>query len=326
MKTVVVLGLKNSGSGCIHDYLSNRSDFLSPFGSSEFKLCSDPMGVHNIYINCYKNFSFFNPSNSINEFIKYVERYQNYIVYPTRGNGKKLFKSQFLEICMKYIDRITKVLYFGNPEFSNFKINKLTNVYLKFKRTKSHFYPIRIPVNEKIFLKESQLFIQQIILRNLRKKKFGNKQNIVLNQASNLFDPVKSSQYFENSKIIIVTRDPRDIFSSMKTRHSKGSPSYDVNLFCEWFLSCFNRLNFKKTIKNKKVLVVKFEDFVNNFNKENKKICNFLNIKKNYKLRKNSEILFDLEKSKKNLYKSKKFLTNYEYNLIEKKLKKYLHW
>ena len=112
------------------------------------------------------NFSFFNPSNSINEFIKYVERYQNYIVYPTRGNGKKLFKSQFLEICMKYIDRITKVLYFGNPEFSNFKINKLTNVYLKFKRTKSHFYPIRIPVNEKIFLKESQLFIQQIILRN----------------------------------------------------------------------------------------------------------------------------------------------------------------
>ena len=52
----------------------------------------------------------------------------------------------------------------------------------------------------------------------------------------------------KNSKIIIVTRDPRDIFSSMKTRQSKGSPSYDVNLFCEWFLSCFNRLNFKKTI------------------------------------------------------------------------------
>ena len=112
----------------------------------------------------------------------------------------------------------------------------------------------------------------------------------------------------------------------MKTRQSKGSPSYDVNLFCEWFLGCFNRLNFKKTIKNKKVLVVKFEDFVNDFNKENKKICNFLNIKKNYKLRKNSEILFNLEKSKKNLYKSKKFLTNYEYKLIEKKLKKYLHW
>jgi hypothetical protein len=326
MKTVIVLGLKNSGSGCIYDYLSSRSDFLSPFGSSEFKLCSDPMGIHNIYINSYKNFSFFNPSNSMYDFIKYVEKYQNYIVYPTWGNGKKLFKNPFLEISKKYIDRITKVLYFGNPEFSNFKINKLTNIYLKFKKTKSRFYPIRIPVSEKIFLKESKLFIKQIILRNLGKKKVNNKQNIVLNQASNLFDPIYSSQYFENSKIIIVTRDPRDIFSSMKMRESKGSPSYDVNLFCNWFLNCFNNLNFKKTIKNKKVLIVKFEDFVNDFNNQNKKICNFLNIKKNYKLRKNSEILFNLEESKKNLYKSKKFLKNYEYKLIEKKLKKYLHW
>jgi len=326
MKTVVVLGLMNSGSGCIYDYLSSRADFLSPFATSEFKLCSDPMGLHNIYNNSYKNFSFFNPSNSMNDFLDYVQKYQNYIIHPTLGSSKRLFKNQFLELSKKYIDRITKVLYFGNPEFSNFKINKLDNFYLKLKKKKSHFYPIRIPVNENVFLKESRLYIKQIILRNLGKKKIDKKKNIVLNQASNLFDPVSSSQYFENSKIIIVTRDPRDIFSSMKTRRSKGSPSYNVNLFCDWFLSCFNHFNFKKTIKNKKVLIIKFENFVNNFDKQNKNICKFLNIKENYKLKNNSEILFNLKKSKINLHKSKKNLTNYEYKLIEKKLKKYLHW
>ena len=326
MKTVIVLGLKNSGSGCVHDYLSNRTDFLSPFGSSEFKLCSDPAGLHNVYVNCFKNFSFFNPSNSISDFLDYIEKYQNYIVYPTFGNGKKLFKKEILSVSKKFIQKITEVLYFGNPEFSNFKINTFKNFYLRFKKKKTHFYPLRIPVNENKFLKESRYYINQIILRNLNIKKISKNQNIVLNQSSNIFDPLKSSQYFEKTKTIIVTRDPRDIFSSMKMRKSKGAPSYDVNLFCNWFLSCFDSINFKKSIKNKDILIVKFENFLQNFEKENKKICKFLSINKNFKLKKNPEIKFNLERSKNNIFKSKKNLSKFEYDLISKRLKKYLHW
>ena len=96
-----------------------------------------------------------------------------------------------------------------------------------------------MPVNEKKFIKESRLFIKKIILNNLNKKTIHKNQNIVLNQASNIFDPINSSQYFYNRKVIIVTRDPRDIFSSMKTRKSKGPPSYDVHLFLKWFKKGF---------------------------------------------------------------------------------------
>ncbi len=325
MKTVIVLGIKNSGSGCIYDYLSCRKDFLSPFGSSEFHLCSDPMGIHNIYINCFENFSFFNPSNSMNDFLKYVESYQDFIVYPKWGEGSRLFKNKFLDSSKEYIDKITKVLYYGNPEFSNFKINKIDDFYLRLKKKKSNFYPIRIPTDKTVFLKESRIFVKKVIEKNLNKKIKKN-QNVVLNQASNIFDPVRSSQYFENSKIIIVTRDPRDIFSSMKTRESKGAPSYDVRLFCDWFLECFNNLTFKKKLKNKKILNIKFENFVREFEKQNKILCKFLNIKEKYRFKKNCGIVFDINKSKKNIYKSKQFLTKYEYNLIESKLRKYLHW
>ena len=52
-KTVIVLGTWSSGSGAISDYLSSRSDFLNPFGTNEFKLISDPMGLHHLYTNCY---------------------------------------------------------------------------------------------------------------------------------------------------------------------------------------------------------------------------------------------------------------------------------
>ena len=110
MKTVIILGLKNSGSGCVHDYLSNRVDFISPFGNNEFKLCSDPMGIHNIYINCYKNFSFFNPSNSMNDFLDYIKNWILYLSYIRKW--KKTFKKEILTLSKKYINKITKVLYY----------------------------------------------------------------------------------------------------------------------------------------------------------------------------------------------------------------------
>ena len=325
MKTVVVLGIKNSGSGCIYDYLSSRNDFLSPFGSSEFHLCSDPMGIHNIYVNCYENFSFFNPSNSMSDFLEYVKKYQDHVVYPKLGQETRLFKTRFFDLSKEFIEKITKVIYYGNPEFSNFKISRIKDYYLRLKKKKKKFYPIRIPVDQKIFLKESQIFVKKIMQENLQEK-IKNNQNVVLNQASNIFNPIKSSQYFENTKLIIVTRDPRDIFSSMKTRESKGAPSYDVNLFCDWFLNCFDNFTFKNRLKNNKIFNIKFENFVEDFEKQNTKLCKFLNIKKNYKVKKNYEFTFDLNKSKKNIYKSKTFLTKYEYNLIKKKLNKYLHW
>ena len=63
-----------------------------------------------------------------------------------------------------------------------------------------------------------------------------------------------------------------------------------------------------------------------NFEKENKKICKFLSINKNFKLKKNQEIKFNLERSKNNIFKYKKNLYKFEYDLISKRLKKYLHW
>lgn len=326
MKTIIVLGLMNSGSGAVHDYLSSRSDFESPFGTNEFKLCVDPMGLDNLYVNCYKNFSFFNPSNAINDFLDYVEKLQNYVVYESYGKAKKLFNQKLETPSLEFVNKITEILYYGNPEFSNFKISNVKSLYLKFKKKRYNFFKVRIPVKEKFFLKESKKYIEKIILNNINKKKLHPNKNIVLNQAANIFNPIQSSQYFEKRKIVIVTRDPRDMFSSMKKRKSKGPPSYNVKLFIKWYKKCFDNISFKKKLNNKLILLVKYEDFINNFNKENKKICKFLSISSNYKLKKNFYPKFNLEDSRKNLYKSKKFLSNHENLLIKKHLGKFLQW
>ena len=326
MKTTIVLGLMNSGSGAVHDYLSSRKDFYSPFGTSEFKLCTDPMGLENVYVNCYENFSFFNPSNSIDEFIKYIKKIQNYIVYETYGKGKKLFRQNLDKSTNEFVTKITDIYYYGNPEFSNFKISNFESLYLKLIKKRYNFFKVRIPVKKEIFINESIKYIEKIILYNLNKKKISSNSNVVLNQAANIFNPIRSSQYFKNRKIIIVTRDPRDMFSSMKKRKSKGTPSYDVKLFIKWYKKCFDNIAFKKVIKNKLILNIKYESFINNFEQENRKICKFLNVNTNFKLKKNFHPKFNLIDSKKNLYKSKIFLTDSENLLITKYLSKYLQW
>ncbi len=326
MKTTIVLGLMASGSGVVHDYLSSREDFLSPFGVNEFKLCSDPLGLHNLYLNCYKNFSFFNPSNAFHDFLNYTKKIQDYDVYEKHGIPKKLYKKNFNLLSKNFIDKITEVSYNANPEFSNFKINTFQSYYLKFKKKRYDFFNVRLPVDEDKFLYEARLYIQKIIINNLNLKKIKKNSNLVLNQAGNIFDPISSTQYFQNRKIVIVKRDPRDMFASMKHRRTKGAPHKDVMTFIDWYIKCFSDKNFKKKLKHKLIYVVELEKFLNYFDKENKKLCKFLGIKSEFNYKKNLSTKFDINFSRKNLYKSKKNLTKYEYNLISTKLKKFLQW
>ena len=80
--------------------------------------------------------------------------------------------------------------------------------------------------------------------------------------------------------------------------------------------------DYRNTINSKykaSVLEVKFEDFVENFDKEQRKILKFIGGKK-------ISNKFNVDKSKYNAFKAKVQLSGFEKNFIQKKLKKYLQW
>ena len=322
MKYIIVLGIQNSGSGAIHDYLASRDDCESPFGSSEFKLCNDPMGLHNLYLNFYKNYSFQSSSNASFDFLNYTNRIQNYIVYSSKGVKKKLYNDNFYNLSINFIEKVTKLKFYGRPEFSNFKISKFNSFLLKFKKERYSFFPIIVPVKKEKFIEEARQYINKIIENNL-KKKLNKKSKIILNQTINIFDPIESSKYFKTKKIIYVTRDPRDMFSSMKYNKAGAGPWMNVDFFIEWYKYYFDNLEFKKRLKEKNILHVKFEDFVINFPKENGRICKFLEINLKFKFKKENNF-FDLKVSKKNLTKYENYLSKNENNKIKNKLKKFL--
>jgi len=331
-KTIIVLGTWSSGSGAVSDYLSSRKDFISPFGANEFKIVSDPMGLHHLFKNFYSTKSLLYPTFAFENFEKYISKLEKYKVFTSPGVREKLYNQKLIDNTRSFLKKITKLTYYGFPHYKAVTIGFDKKISIRLRRIFSNtnvyhtqkLFPIILPVNKKKFLKEAKKYISNVLKSNC-KFRFRN-ENLVLNNGADILDPIGSSKYYKNPKIICVLRDPRDIFCGMKMRQANSTPSYDVKLFIKWYKHHFTNYKFQKILKDKRILVVKFENFALNFKKENKRICRFLNIKEKNNFKKNSLNIFDIKFSRSNVYKSKKFLSKSEYQLIKKQLKNYLQW
>ena len=196
---------------------------------------------------------------------------------------------------------IKKIIFYLKYKFLNKKVNSIK------------LYKILLPVDEKNFLNETIKFIYKLCKKN----SYTNK-NIILDQSASYWNPERYLKYFKNLKIIIVNRDPRSIYYSMKSRNSKAYPSTNVVTFVKWYK--YVRNNQSAIKKNKNIYIIQYENFLKNYEQESKKINNFLGI--------SNKIIseFKLEHSKKNIYKAKDQLTKKDQIYIKKNLSKYINW
>ena len=328
IKTVIVASPGNSGAGAIHDYLLSRQDFLSPFFSQEFRFINDPQGLYSLYHNLYKNFNVNNAAFFFDEFKNYSHNLTKLNSSQLDDSGaliksrpRKIYTKSFLNNVEKFLENVTEVKYNALPQFKKIDLN----IYEKFKYfvklkvfKKSindlNLFEMRIPKDEKFFVKEAKDLIKKIFNENINKKN----KNIILNQCVNFWKPSSSSIFFDNAKIILVTRDPRSVFASMRSRNSFAFPGKDVKIFVKWYKTIMTNFSFE--INNKDILKIKFENFVINFKSEKSKVCRFLNIKNNVITD------FNIDYSKKNIYKALKILDKKDLKYIEQTLSNFLQW
>ena len=98
-----------------------------------------------------------------------------------------------------------------------------------------------------------------------------DKRPILLNQAGSGWNPVESTKYFPNNKLVLVTRDPRDQFLEIK----KYKKAIFVEEFINWYKEMLKRLD---QFKDKNLLKITFEDFVYNNKNMIEVLCNHLSI------------------------------------------------
>jgi hypothetical protein len=322
MKIVIVSSAGLSGAGSISDYLLSRSDFTSPFKNKtdykqdyEFRMVTDPCGIDNIYRNFYENFSINNAAYAYFQLENYISNLKK--IKDVKSN-KPIYSDFFFKQYDYYIKKIVKFSYYGLPQhyaISMSPYSKLIWRLLNYNKKKfaqeTNFYKMVIPVEKKIFLNLTNKFLLKVITQH-----DSSKKNVVVDQGGNFWNPVSSTKYFTNSKVIQVVRDPKAIFSSMKTRKSLSYPGNDINLFIKWFKEIQARRNLKE---EKKVLQVKFEDFILKHENTKVKINNFLNLK-------NQKTDFNLGNSEKNIKKYKENLNKNEISKINSELKKFIYF
>ncbi|MGL3827299.1 hypothetical protein [Candidatus Pelagibacter communis] len=311
---IIVIGSGNSGSGAIFDYLSGQEQNLSFLNGKEFRLIHDPDGLNDLHINNYKNFSI---NNSASSFMRFQNIFTKFAL--KQKSNKKLIK-----LLNMYLSNVIELRYNALPEFykNRLNLNDKLNFYInriifKKKIHKIKLLNMTLPIKEEKFIKITKIFINNIIKTihpNIKKYK-----NVILNQGGNYWNLDQSTKYFDNYKIIIVDRDPRSIYWSMKRTGAFSYPGHDVDIFIKWYKKTQKIFenNFKK---NKKILKINYERFLNNYNNQKKVINKFIGF--NTKVESN----FDYKKSCLNLYKAKYKLGKTELNKIEKNLKNYLKW
>ncbi len=311
-----------SGSGLISDFLLSCHDFETPFKKfkkgnhqAEFRFVHDPGGLESLYNGFYENFSITNSSYVFNEFNNYVEKLKKFSVLKDK---KKVFvyDRKFFNLIDKFKKKIIKLEYYGLPQFYRLGLNKRDRILWKLSsRFKSaqevKLFKMVLPVDKNIFLKEARNLIEKYCNNSLKKK-------VVIDQGANFWNPVSSLKFYENAKVILVIRDPRSIFSSMKKRQSLSYPGHDVNAFIDWYQTIMSR--FKMLKKTRDIKIVKYENFILNHSNEKKNLLNFLGLKNN------KEFKYDLSASEKNIFKAKKNLSKHELKIIKNKLAEYLLW
>jgi hypothetical protein len=316
MKIFIILGSGNSGAGAIHDYLVSREDFFCPFKGKEFRLVNDPDGIDDLFNTLYNHFSINSSANKFDSFIKFTKN----IYYSNYNLKYKILDKQFLILTKNFISQISQIQYNGSPQFFFDKMNLLNKINFYFKRflLRKHSKDIKllnmvIPVDQEDFLKACEKYLHEIFKLN---NKFDDKKNIVLEQGGNFFKPIESTKYYgSNREIILVTRDPKAIFWSMKRRQSLAYPGHDIRLFVKWYKATMSNFHFKE---NQKLTHIKYENFFSDFFNQKKILCSKLNLDPDTKDN------FDLEFTKRNLFKFEKNLSDSEKYFIDDQLKDYV--
>ena len=333
-KIIIPTGYMGSGSSAITDLLSEVDGYVSPNGNYEYVFMHCPNGIFDLEDKLLIGNNAIRSDEALHSFYECMKNLCVNKHYWIADYNRKIDKN-FMSWCEELInllidDRFTDVYWYyqENPNFQIY-LKKILSKFLKIiSYNKINIKPgLRYKemwisyVTEKNFYNSVKIFLQKFF------ESMGIKNNnIILDQfilPHNLF---RISNYFEdNCKIIVVDRDPRDVFLLNKYYWKKVYSSVPYSLNVQEFCKAYKNMRMsEKESNNKNIKRIHFEDLVYNYDKEIKLIFEFLNIDPKSHIKPKSR--FVPEKSIVNTQvfnKNLKFIEESKY--IEKYLCEYIY-
>ncbi|SFU86626.1 sulfotransferase [Xenorhabdus koppenhoeferi] len=285
-KIITCTGYGGTGSSVVSDLLKEFSNICS-FGDFEFRFLQDPHGIRDLDYGIVQNNNRLTTSYHINNYIKYIRYLSKSSVYPY----ERFFNKRFKEITDEYIKNIIDVEWNGfwhqdiiddNPikklayyleRFYQKKILGMkeggAEIYSKIFNKKMYYsYP------REIFYTETRNYLRKLI----NSSNYDSKEYVVFDQLIPPNDTDHYLKYFDDLRVIIIDRDPRDLYLLNKCQwNEKWIPTEDVNKYIRWFKSLREHQKFEKEDKQK-VIRLSFESFIYNYAETIQKIINFCGV------------------------------------------------
>ena len=329
-RIIVSSGYMASGSSAITDLVSEFKDCQNEYKSYEYIMLHCPNGLFDLEDKLLLG----NNAVRSDEAIRSFEE-QMYKLYDKKywwvGNYKKIIGPQFKELTDKFISNIQEFnfpSYWYTHEEVNTKMFcklvlrkpvKMIFKNKKFDKILKYNDGMRVSfVKDKVFYKYAHDYIYNVV--DVISK--GNK-NVILDQFLLPFNLYRVDNYFDDRlRVIVVERDPRDVFILNKYIYPEKQievpfPS-DVEDFCKFYK---NMRESEHECNSSKVLRVRFEDLIYDYDKKVSEIANFLGFKDSDHINKKSRFNPDIsikntQLFRKNDYKDEIKLLKKSYLII----------
>ncbi|WP_373598230.1 hypothetical protein [Paraclostridium bifermentans] len=334
MKIVTCTGYYGTGSSAITDLLSEFENIHS-MGDYEFRFVQDPEGISDLEYNLVENHHRHNSGHALKRYSRYVDflsgnkfnkKYENY------------FDGKFKKISKEYIDELTDFKYKGIWHqdvidkgkifyFVERSLNKIYMILRKaiFRKTEKGITLLKNEVT--LYSKPGDEFYditKEYIDKLFSQANYLNKEYIMVDQLVPPTNINRYLRYFNDINVIAVDRDPRDIYILEKL-YWKGTivPCDNAEIFCKWYKYTRESSTYKTEDRNK-IMRIKFEDLVYDYENATSKVFEFLGLDPKYHTKKKE--LFNPDKSINNTrlwLKHDELKKDIEY--IEANLSEYLY-
>ncbi|ATW33071.1 MULTISPECIES: sulfotransferase family protein [Candidatus Williamhamiltonella] len=286
-KVITCTGYGGTGSSVVSDLLKEFSNVCS-FGNFEFRFLHDPHGLRDLDYGIVQNNNRLTTSYHINNYIKYINFLSKSNVYPYEN----FFNKKFKKITNEYLRNIINIEwngFFHQDVISDTSIKKFI-YYLE------RFYQKKIlgmkeggaKIYGKIFNKKmyysyprEKFYIEtRKYLRNLiNASNYDLKEYVMFDQLVPPNNTHHYLKYFDDLKIIVIDRDPRDLYLLNKCLwNEKWIPTENIHDYINWFKILREHQKFDQEDK-KSVLRLPFEDFIYKYDQTVQKVCDFCCLK-----------------------------------------------
>lgn len=281
-----VSGFSTSGSSAVVDLLK---EFKGTYeAEAEIRIIKDPYGLCDLERALVYNWELINSTAAISDFLEINKKYSRINKYPWSPAGlnyKLTISPKYMDIINEFIGKLTEFEIGQDFYHNKFKKNYFRYVTDRIRQGIQIYSSGRIKIarnykgyfahpDEETFCKAVQEFFYELFKEKIEKKDCSF---VILDQAVSPQNTPVIHRYFKKAKMIIVDRDPRDMYIN-DLKWGAAYTDYFRSAESGRRFALLHKQQRENIILDDDVMYIRFEDVVLKYDETIDKICDFLGV------------------------------------------------